>query len=140
MTNPITFLLPARLTITVLVLALCACSWFPPRVQPSQEGLSVTLYERQKLTSACMVLSEVSGYGHSEEEARYDLRHNAAVEFNADAVLLNSIEDFYQRKRMINYAREPELTARKGTTDYFYLYPFEFEALGLALSCLSDRR
>ncbi len=102
---------------------------------PSEEGRNVSLFESQEEAASCVVLAEISGYGASEKEAKYDLQHNAAVEFGADAVVLTGMEDFYQRKRMINYAREPELTARKGTTDYFYLYSFEYKALGLAASC-----
>ena len=125
--------------ISITSVLLSSCSLVPPMSSPSDEGKKVTLLLDQQQASSCVVLADVTGYGGSEKEAKYDLQHNAAVEFGADAVLLNTIEDFYQRKRMINYHREPQLTARKGTTDYFYLYPFEFKAIGLALNCDVDQ-
>ena len=85
----------------------------------------------------CIKIGEVSGLGSDEEEAVFDAQYNAAINFSANAIQLIEMKQFHQNKRQRNYAREPQLYARKGTRDYKYAHGFSNKALALALHCRS---
>ncbi len=132
-----TLLKKALLLLPVLSVSfITACSFMPPLVSKPAEADAIVVYTVEKgLPSACKALGEVVGYGGDEEEATYDIQYNAAIDFKANAVLVRGIDDYYQNKRLRNYTRSPELFARKGTTNYTYIHPFEFKAKGMAVMC-----
>lgn len=120
----------------LLSVYLSACSFMPPRVSMPVEAEGVVVFTIEEgLPEDCKALGEVLGYGSDEEEATFDIQYNAAVDFEANAVLIRRVDDYYQNKRLINYFREPQLFARKGTVNYKYVNAFTFKARGMAVLC-----
>ena len=122
----------------LLVVQFSACTYMPPRISEPEEAKAVAVYTTDEgLPSDCKALGEVVGYGGNEKEAMFDIRYNAAVDFEANGVMIKLVDEFYQNKRMKNFTREPPLFARKGTTNYKYIHAFKFEAQGMAVKCKS---
>ena len=118
------------------VSSVVSCSLIPPMHFEPEEAKTVSVYTVDKgLPDKCKSLGEVEGIGSDEREATYDLQYNAATQLLANAVLVHRIDEFYQNKRLHNYAREPELMARKGTKNYKYIFPFKFRAKAMAVMC-----
>lgn len=127
------YLLQAAASLTLLFLA--ACSSLEESPAPSSEALKVRLTEYNKDISDCQKLGAVIAYGSFTDEVNNDLRHQAAVQYQANVVLLQSTKEFYQATRLKNYLRTPKMKAPKGTVKYYYKDAFTLKAKGSAYHC-----
>ena len=118
--------------ILCLAILLAGCS----SLEISSEGAKVAVKaDSPELARQCKMLGAVEGYGADEEEAEFDIRHNAKVDHSANAVVINVYKTFYQTQRMRNYIRRPELKKKAGTRDFYYENGFTIQATGMAYRC-----
>lgn len=124
-------------TISFIVLLLASCSSI--QISPEGEQVNVAINtDTTTLDNQCKMLGSVAGFGSSKEEAQYDLRHNAKINYNANTVVITTLELFYQTERMTNYHRRPTLVLSRASFEYTYKDAFTLQALGMAYLCQTD--
>ncbi|NRB39122.1 MAG: hypothetical protein HRU20_11745 [Pseudomonadales bacterium] len=116
-------------------LLLASCSNVEEHPQPSTEAAAVLLTKEPGLLKNCKLQGAVIGYGTFDDEVKNDLRHQAAVKYQADTVLLATIKTYYQTQRLENYLRTPTMKAPKATNQYYYEDAFTLKAKGTAYRC-----
>ena len=120
------------LIFSLLLVTLSGCSAI--KVSPQGEQVSFNL-NAPALPPECKNLGSVEGYGQGEEEAFFDLRHNAYTSFKANTVVVTKISRFYQTQRMRNYIRSPELKYSMGKLKHEYNNGFDIKAEGNTFNC-----
>ena len=61
------------------------------------------------------------------------------ITHEANAVLLDNVETFYQNERIQNYLRTPIMKAPFGTNKYYYEDAFTLKATGTAYRCANGQ-
>ncbi len=121
-----------KITLSLIALILIGCSSI--KISPEGEQVSFNT-DKPYLEKNCKRLGKVEGYGSSEDEVRFDLRHNAKVEKNANTLRITTLKHFHQSTRMRNYIRRPELIRLRSTSQYEYVEGFSLRATGIAYLC-----
>lgn len=131
---PIKHTLHLLILSSLFVLAACAGKYEDPELSTEAKGVNIIASDSNTL-NYCQHVGPVIGYGSSENETRNDIRHQASTHHNANTLVLLELNNFYQKTRLSNYLRTPELTAPKGTKKYYYIDAFTFKAKGQAYIC-----
>ena len=116
----------------LIAILLAGCSQI--KISPQGEQVAIPT-NTADISNTCKILGSVDGYGSSEEEVQFDLRHNAKTKLNANTLVITVVESFHQSVRMRNYIRRPALTRSKFTHEYAYENGFVLHATGMAYRC-----
>lgn len=129
------FISMRKLLLCSLLINLVACASLEEHPEPSEEAAAVLLTEEKDHLHSCLKLKKVVGYGTFDDEVHNDIRHQAAVKQQANAVLLLETNVFYQNQRLSNYLRTPKMDAPYATTKYYFEDAFTLKAKGIAYRC-----